>query len=94
MKIFYTKTFARDLKKIKEKRILDKISELKNETEKIKTIDEIKHIKKIKGLKNAYRIRLGNYRIGVFIEKNYIEFHRIKLRKDIYKIFPLFQFIA
>jgi len=32
-------------------------------------IDEIKNIKKLKGEYNAYRIRIGNYRIGVFFEE-------------------------
>ena len=94
MEISYTKTFARDLRKIKQNYILDKVSALKKTIELAKSVNEIKHLESIKGMKNAYRIRVGNYRIGVFIEKNNVEFHRIKLRKDIYKFFPLFQFIA
>lgn len=44
--------------------------------------------KKLSGHKNAYRIRLGNYRIGFFYSNNSIELVRILHRKDIYRYFP------
>ena len=42
----------------------------------------------MEGFKNAYRIKIGDYRIGVFIEEDTIEFVRFVHRKDIYKKFP------
>lgn len=51
-------------------------------------ISEIKNLKKLEGFKNAYRIKTGDYRIGVFIEEDTIEFVRFVHRKDIYKKFP------
>jgi len=44
--------------------------------------------KKIKGYKNFWRFRLGNYRVGVSLEDETIIFRRILHRKDIYKRFP------
>ena len=44
--------------------------------------------RKITGFKNAYRIKLADYRIGFFFEKGIIEFARIMHRKEIYKFFP------
>jgi len=49
---------------------------------------QIKGLKKLKGYKNAFRIKIGDYRIGIFIERNNVEFARVIHRKDIYKIFP------
>lgn len=49
---------------------------------------QIKGLKKLKGCKNAFRIKIGDYRIGIFIERNNVEFARVIHRKDIYKIFP------
>lgn len=37
---------------------------------------------------NAFRIRVGNYRIGIYLEKDTVIFTRVALRKDIYDIFP------
>ncbi len=42
----------------------------------------------MKGAKNAFRIRVGDYRIGILIEKETVKFARVALRKDIYDIFP------
>ncbi|MBK6701349.1 MAG: type II toxin-antitoxin system RelE/ParE family toxin [Saprospiraceae bacterium] len=51
-------------------------------------LNEISGIKKLKGHKSAYRIRIGDYRIGLFYEKNHVELARIVHRKDIYNLFP------
>jgi mRNA-degrading endonuclease RelE of RelBE toxin-antitoxin system len=40
------------------------------------------------GFKTAYRLRLGNYRIGFFFENETAELVRVLNRKDIYKYFP------
>jgi len=56
--------------------------------ENAKSPHEIKSIKKLKGYKTAFRIRQGNYRIGIFIEKGEVLFAAIALRKNIYKKFP------
>ena len=40
-------------------------------------LNEISGIKKLKGHKSAYRIRIGDYRIGLFYEKNHVELARI-----------------
>ncbi|MEQ6118067.1 hypothetical protein [Reichenbachiella sp. MALMAid0571] len=46
------------------------------------------NIKKLVGFSDAYRIRSGNIRIGVFVDGDTIEFARIAHRKNIYNIFP------
>jgi mRNA interferase RelE/StbE len=52
-------------------------------------IKELPNVKKLKGYKNAYRVRLGKYRVGLFkIEDNVVSFERCLLRDKIYKFFP------
>jgi len=51
-------------------------------------ITGIRNLKKLTGFKNAYRIKIGHYRIGIFIENNKVEFARVVHRKDIYNMFP------
>ncbi len=51
-------------------------------------MSDIKGLKKLKGFKDAYRVRLGDYRLGVFINKDLVQFARFVHRKDIYKLFP------
>ncbi|MFI5221729.1 MAG: type II toxin-antitoxin system RelE/ParE family toxin, partial [Bacteroidia bacterium] len=51
-------------------------------------ISEVQNVRKLSGHKSAYRIRIGDYRIGIFVTNRVIEFARIVHRKDIYKVFP------
>jgi mRNA-degrading endonuclease RelE of RelBE toxin-antitoxin system len=45
-------------------------------------------IKPLKNAKNAFRIRVGEYRIGLKKEEDVIEVMRVLHRKDIYRFFP------
>ncbi len=42
----------------------------------------------MKGSRNYYRIRIGDYRAGIIVEGLTVEFIRFLHRKDIYKYFP------
>jgi mRNA-degrading endonuclease RelE of RelBE toxin-antitoxin system len=87
MEIIYLRKFQKDLQSIPEitrkqiKKILISCKEAKR-------IEELPSLKKIKGHSFAYRIRVGDYRIGIFIENKVIEFVRVAHRKDIYNLFP------
>jgi len=77
------------LKKIKDKIVLAKI---KNTIEMLENIEEIAEfkgdLKKLRSGSNQWRIKVGDYRIGLEIEKDTAIFVRILHRKDIYKCFP------
>jgi mRNA-degrading endonuclease RelE of RelBE toxin-antitoxin system len=51
-------------------------------------IREIPGIKKLKGAPDTYRLRLGDYRIIIFVEGDSLEMSHIAHRKDVYKHFP------
>lgn len=53
-----------------------------------KKLSELSSCKKLTGFKNAYRIRMGEYRIGFIFENEVIELVRVLGRKEIYKYFP------
>ena len=88
MKIQFLSKFLKDLDKIKSKKTKSAIKEVIIEVKSAKTIKEIKNLKKLTGHKFAYRIRSGQYRIGIFIENEIVQFARISHRKDIYRLFP------
>ena len=88
MKLRYLKSFLRDIEKLKDPQTKQHI---KTQIEQIKSAEkqnEIRQLKKIKGHPYTYRIRLGNYRMGLFIEKDVVTFVRFVKRNDIYKLFP------
>jgi len=55
---------------------------------RVKKLSELSSCKKLTGSKNAYRIRMGEYRIGFIFENETIELIRVLGRKEIYKYFP------
>ena len=89
MKTEYLSSFIKDLKKLKNTPIYSKIKLCAFKTiPKCQNIIEIKNIKKIKGSSNAYRIRIGDYRIGVFIKNDTVIFSRVLHRREAYRYFP------
>ncbi len=56
--------------------------------ENAENLDGFPNLMKLAGHKSAYRIRLGDNRVGIFIEKQTVVFARFVHRRDIYKLFP------
>jgi mRNA interferase RelE/StbE len=88
MKVEFLKRFSKDLDEIKTKSVKQSIIRLIELMETIDALDKIPNTKKLKGHKNAYRTRIGDYRLGFFFENSTILIARFLHRKDIYKIFP------
>ncbi|MDQ3021100.1 MAG: type II toxin-antitoxin system RelE/ParE family toxin [Bacteroidota bacterium] len=88
MNVLIDRSFEKDSTKIKDKLLLNKIAECIDSVCNASGIQEIKSLKKLIGYTKEYRIRLGDYRLGILIEKDTVEFIRCLHRKDIYKYFP------
>ena len=88
MNVIIAAKFDKDLDKIQDTDVLDRIEDVILEVMAAQKPMDIQNIKKMKGAKNAFRIRIGNYRIGILIEHDTVKFARVALRKDIYDIFP------
>ena len=89
MKTEYLPSFIKDLKKLKKTPIYPEIRKLAFQTiPDYQNIIECKNLKKIKGHKDAYRIRVGDYRLGIFIDNEIVTFSRVLHRKDVYRYFP------
>ena len=89
MNIEIKKSFTRDIKKIQDQKLLNSILEVIEKIQQAQSISDITNIKKMEGGKNHYRIRLGDYRLGLFIDDNKTVFIvRFLHRKEIYRYFP------
>ena len=88
MKTIYLESFERDIRKLKERKIKSELLELIDYIKESGSLTEIKNLKKIKGEKKFYRIRVDDYRLGVKIEGETVTFIRFLHRKDIYRYFP------
>jgi mRNA interferase RelE/StbE len=88
MKVKFEAKFAKDLRAIKDTKTLAKVKEVICECQAAENLFDLVHVKKLQGYTNFYRIRLGDYRIGIEIVNDEIIFTRFLHRKDIYKYFP------
>jgi len=88
MKLLFERKFLKEVSNLNNKKLQYSIEEIISEAERAKSFGEINNVKKLKGFQNAYRIRIGEYRIGVILKDETLIFVRFMHRKDIYKYFP------
>jgi mRNA interferase RelE/StbE len=89
MKVEFDKSFEKSLDRIRNKTLYPGIERVILEFEEAKSVNEIQNVKKLTGFRNYFRVRLGEYRIGIeTIDKNTIRFIIIAHRKEIYRLFP------
>ena len=88
MKVDFKKTFLKELEKLKNKSLKNSIYNSIIQVELAESISEIKNIKKLAGFEMYYRLRVGDYRIGLKLENETVNFVIFEHRKDIYKTFP------
>lgn len=88
MKVTFLKSAVKDAKKIKLKKVQLAIKETVKSLQKVNHLKNIPNIKKMSGHPNAYRIRIGDYRLGFYYDNDTIAIARILKRNDIYKLFP------
>ena len=88
MQVLFTNQFLKDIRKIKDNRLANNLEEVILSIKISPNISDIKNLKKLKGYHNVYRVRIGDYRIGLIITSNTVEFCCFMNRKDIYKYFP------
>ena len=67
MEVAYENSFLRDLKKIKDRAIKKKIEQLIAIIKASASPQAIPGLKKLKGTQHYYRIRMGDYRLGLKI---------------------------
>lgn len=89
MRTIFKKSFTKDLKSYsKDRTLLSRIEKTILQVESSDTIINIKNLKKLKAEGSYYRIKIGNYRLGLVIENKTVAFVRLLHRKDIYRYFP------
>jgi len=89
VKILYAKALVKDLEAVSRNpgvrvRLIKLIEKLKT----IDSLNELQGIKKIEGYDRYYRLRVGDYRLGLKLSGNTVELIRFLHRRDIYRRFP------
>lgn len=88
MKVLYERSFLKDVKKLNDKRLKESINSFIDEIKSAENLHSVHKIEKLKGHSNAFKLKIGDYRIGLFYEDDQIIFSRFLHRKKIYEKFP------
>lgn len=88
MELEFRESFLKDLKHIREKTIKRKIAAVITESKAASSLSDIRNVKKMEGSENYYRIRIGDYRLGIKAQDKTLVILRCLHRKDIYRYFP------
>ena len=88
MKIVYTSAVTKDVRKIKDQTLIERITKIIDQIENSSSLDELSSLKKLSGHPAAYRIRIGSYRLGFYYEDGQVVLARFQKRSDIYRVFP------
>ena len=78
MIVLIDKSFDKDINKINDKSILKKVATCITDIQDTNNLSEIKNLMKLKGFESEYRIKIGDYRIGLIIENRKITFVRFR----------------
>ena len=88
MKVVFTNRFGRDLRRVKDRRVLQRVRDAIANVESAANLREIRELKKLAAVGSFYRIRIGDYRLARAIENGVVEFIRCLPRRDLYRHFP------
>ena len=89
MKVLIGEYFDKDTDKISDKKVLFSLADFIENLSTVDRLSEIKHCKKLKGHKSAYRIKIGQFRVGFIFENQTRKLIRFLPRKNIYLHFPV-----
>ncbi len=88
MQVSFERAFLKDIARLNNPKVAKQLKEILDEFESDTDLSKFKNIKKLKGYKVYFRIRLGSYRLGFSYENDKVHVLRFLHRKDIYRLFP------
>jgi mRNA interferase RelE/StbE len=88
MRVLFREGFLRDVEALNDSALKKRVRKAIVQVEQATALKDIGNLKKLKGGDQYYRIRIGDYRLGLVLEENSVVFTRCLHRKDIYRYFP------
>jgi mRNA interferase RelE/StbE len=89
VKVAFRQSFVRDLKNIKDKRVVEQVKQAIAQVEAADNVHKVGGLTKLGGSSGYYRLRVGDYRIGIALEADEVAFVRCLHRREIYRYFPI-----
>jgi len=90
MKVEFRSSFLNDIKKLKSKYTVNLIQRVIENCETARSISEIRHCEPLQSRGKFFKIKHGQFRFGIFIDKGIVEFLKFGTRQNFYDDFPPF----
>ena len=88
MKLRVDARFDRDLKRIRNADLLRRVDRVIVDIERASAISEIPRIERLTARGNFFRVRVGDYRVGIEVDGDVVTLIRFGHRREIYRRFP------
>ncbi|WP_420457343.1 type II toxin-antitoxin system RelE family toxin [Rubrivirga sp.] len=89
MRVIFRKSFERDLKKLRgNAQLLARLQQVIEQVETAEEFGAVANVKRMQGWSSYYRIRIGDYRLGLKLEEDAVVVLRFLHRREIYRRFP------
>jgi mRNA interferase RelE/StbE len=88
VKVEFRRSFEKDIGKIRDADLLERIKLTIEEVEATESLLDLSNVKKLNADGDLYRIRVGDYRIGLACEDDIVIFIRFLHRREMYRYFP------
>jgi mRNA interferase RelE/StbE len=88
VKTAFQSSFAKDLRAIKSQDLRSRVAALIEAVEAATSMSTFPNLKKLRAAGGFYRVRVGEYRVGLVIRRDVVTFVRCLHRREIYRFFP------
>lgn len=88
MRLEFRRSFLKDIRRIKDISIRERLTQVLRHLEDAEDIISIKDLKQMTGTSEYYRLRIGSHRLGLKKVNDSLEIIRFLPRGEIYKKFP------
>jgi mRNA interferase RelE/StbE len=88
VKTIFRSSFLRDVKTLRDKQLSARVMQTIQQVEQADSLASLSNVKQLRGEKGHYRIRIGEYRLGLTIQDDTATFVRLLHRREIYRYFP------
>lgn len=88
MRARYRRSFERDVRKVRDRTVLARLAATLRTIEQAESLAELPGVRPLSGAPGLYRLRIGDYRLGIAVEGEAVEIVRFLHRREIYRYFP------
>ncbi len=88
MYIEVRRSFTRELNRIRDDSLRARVQDKINEIEAANSLSDVAGVESVRLARRGYRIRIGSYRMGIFVRGDRVTLARFQHRREIYRNFP------